>query len=122
MTSRHHLPVELRWRDIGRLEAGQSQTEVDRWLNVNPSVVHRLWKQFQTTDSTSGRFSQGRPTATTSANDRYLMLCAYRNSIFTLTLLRSSLAAATGKLVSMSTVHRRLHEGGLYARRPAICT
>ena len=36
MTSRHHLTEELRWRAIGRLEAGQSQTEVARWLNVTP--------------------------------------------------------------------------------------
>ncbi|GBL75839.1 hypothetical protein AVEN_155113-1 [Araneus ventricosus] len=50
MTSRHHLSEELRWRAIGRLEAGQSRTEVARWLNVSPSVVHRLWQQFLTTD------------------------------------------------------------------------
>ncbi len=42
MTSRHHLTEGLRWRAIGRLEARQSQTEVTRWLNVSPSVVHRL--------------------------------------------------------------------------------
>lgn len=121
MTSRHHLPAELRWRAIGRLEAGQRQTDVARWLNVSPSVVHRLWRQFQTTDSASRRFSQGRPTATTSADDRYLTLCARRNRTATPTQLLSSLAAATGRLVSTSTVRRRLHGGGLYARRPATC-
>ncbi|GBM32925.1 Transposable element Tcb1 transposase [Araneus ventricosus] len=119
--SRHHLPKELRWRDIERLEAGQSQTEVVRWLNVSPSVVRRLWKQFLTADSASRKFSQGRPTATTSDDDRCLSLCARRNRTATPTQLRSSLAAATGRLVSMTTVHRRLHEGGLCARQPAIC-
>ncbi|GBM06604.1 hypothetical protein AVEN_220040-1 [Araneus ventricosus] len=121
MTYRHRLPEELRWRAIGRLEAGQSQIEVDRWLNVSPSVVHRLWQQFLTTDSAFRRFSQGRPTATTSADDRYLSLWARRNRTATPTQLRSSLATATGRLVSTSTVLRRLHEGGLYARQPAIC-
>ncbi|KFM66927.1 Transposable element Tcb2 transposase, partial [Stegodyphus mimosarum] len=43
------------------------------------------------------------------------------NRTSTPTLLRSSLAAPTGRLVSTSTVRIRLHEGGLYARRPAIC-
>ncbi|GBM35824.1 hypothetical protein AVEN_43513-1 [Araneus ventricosus] len=113
MTSRHHLPQELRWRAIGRLEAGQSQAEVARWLNMSPSEVHRLWKQFLTTDSASRRFSQGRPTAATSVNDRYLSLCARRNSTATPSQLRSSLAAATGRLVSTSTVRRRLQEADL---------
>ncbi|KFM74688.1 Transposable element Tcb2 transposase, partial [Stegodyphus mimosarum] len=108
-------------RATGRLEARQSQTEVARWLNMSPSVVHRLWKQFQTTDSESRRFSRGRPTATTNADDRYLTLCARRNPTATQILFRSSLAAATGRLVSTSTVLRRLHEGCVYARRPAIC-
>ncbi|GBN24624.1 Transposable element Tcb1 transposase [Araneus ventricosus] len=51
---------------------------------------------------------------------RYLSLCSLRNRTATPTQLRSSLAAATEKLVSATTVSRRLHEGGLYARRPAI--
>ena len=36
------------------------------------------------------------------------------------TLLTSYLSAATGSLVSVSTVCKRLHEGDLYAERPAI--
>ncbi|KFM64657.1 hypothetical protein X975_15768, partial [Stegodyphus mimosarum] len=88
---------------------------------MSPSVVHRLWRQFQTTDSVSRRFSQGWPTATTSGDDRYFTLCARKNRTATRTLLRSSLVSATGKLVSTSIVRRRLHEGGLYARQPAIC-
>ena len=121
MTSRHHFPAELRWRAIGWLKAGQSQTEVARWLNGSPFVTLRPWKQFQTTNWASRRFGQGQATAKTSADEQYLILCACRNSTATLTLLRSSLTAAIGRLVSMSTERRRLHEGGLHARRPAIC-
>ena len=83
-------------------------------LNVNPSEVHRLERQFQTTDSASRRFSQDRPTATTRADDRYLTLCAPRNRTATPTLLRYCLAAAIGRLESASTVYKVL-------RRPAIC-
>ena len=121
ITSRHHLPVELRWRVIGRLEAGQSQTEVTRWLNVNPFLVHKLLRQFQTTDSAFRRFCQGLPTATKSADDRYLTSYARRNRTATQTLLRSSLSAATGRFMSTSTVRRRLHKDGLHSRQPAIC-
>ncbi|KFM59724.1 hypothetical protein X975_12966, partial [Stegodyphus mimosarum] len=45
-----------------------------------------------------------------SADERYLTLCARRNRTATPALLRSSLAATTRKLVSTSTVRRRLHE------------
>ena len=116
--SKHHLHAELRWRVIGRLDAGQSQTEGARWLNVSPSVIQRLLKQSQTA---SRRFSQGRPSATASAYNRYLTLCARRNRTATRTLLRFSLAAANRRLVSTSSVRRRLHKGGLYVKQPAIC-
>ena len=59
---------------LWRLEEGQSQTKVARWLNVSPSVVQKLWRRFQTTDSASRKFSQGRPTAIASADNRYLTL------------------------------------------------
>ncbi|GFV67557.1 transposable element Tcb1 transposase [Trichonephila clavipes] len=88
MTSRHHLNEELRWRAIGRLETQQSQREVARGHNVSPSVIHRFWQQFLTTDSASKRFSQGRPRAITSADYRYLSLCTQRNDL-NMTLLRS---------------------------------
>ncbi|GFX28272.1 uncharacterized protein TNCV_1125261 [Trichonephila clavipes] len=40
---RYHLTEELQWRVIGRLDAGQSQIEVVRGLNLSPSGIHRLW-------------------------------------------------------------------------------
>ena len=121
MSTRLHLSEELRWRAIGRLKAVKSQSDVARWLNVRPSVIHRLWNAFRGTESASRRYSRGRARATSAADDRYLQLTARRYSTATPTHLRSSLAAATGRLVSGSTVRRRLHEGGLYARRPALC-
>ncbi|GBL94666.1 hypothetical protein AVEN_83981-1 [Araneus ventricosus] len=66
-----------------------------RWLNVSPSVVYRLWQQFLTTDSAFRRFSQGRPTAMTSADDRYLSLNARTNKTATPTQLDLYLGAAT---------------------------
>ena len=99
MTSKHHLPAELQWRAIGRLEVRLSQTEVEKWLSMSPSVVQTLWRQFQTTDSASKRFSQEWPIATVSTNNRYLTLCAFRSRTASQTFLRSSLAVATGRLV-----------------------
>ncbi|GFS72497.1 transposable element Tcb1 transposase [Trichonephila clavipes] len=79
MTSKHHLTEELRWKAIGKLEVGQSQIEVSIWLNASPYGIHRPWQRFLTTDSASRKFSQGRPRATPSVDDRHLSLCARSN-------------------------------------------
>ena len=46
---------------IGRLQAGQSQHEVARTLNVNQSTISRLWNRFQQTGSSNDRPRSGRP-------------------------------------------------------------
>ncbi|KFM63614.1 Transposable element Tcb2 transposase, partial [Stegodyphus mimosarum] len=57
-----------------------------------------------------------------SVDDRYLTLCARKNTTATTTLLRSSLVAATERLVSTSTVRRKLHEGVcMRGDKPFIC-
>ncbi|GFU78896.1 hypothetical protein TNCV_307371 [Trichonephila clavipes] len=44
MTSHNRLDNSLRWRAVGRLEAGQSQAEETRWLQVAPkwSLGYRI--------------------------------------------------------------------------------
>ncbi|GFY15425.1 transposable element Tcb2 transposase [Trichonephila clavipes] len=54
-----------------------SQAEVTRNLNVSRMVVIRQWKQFQTTDAVVRRPKQGRPKATTPAEERYLTTNAH---------------------------------------------
>ncbi|GFS72502.1 transposable element Tcb1 transposase [Trichonephila clavipes] len=105
-TSRYHLTKELRRRSIGRLEAGQSQIKVARWQNVSPSVVHKLWQQFLSTDSAS---IQGRPRSTTSADDRYVALCSRRNRTATSPELRCFLAASSGRRERMQWVRQHMH-------------
>ena len=38
---------------IGRPQAGESQNEVERTLNVNQSTISRLWNRFQQTGLTA---------------------------------------------------------------------
>ncbi|GBO35448.1 hypothetical protein AVEN_160173-1 [Araneus ventricosus] len=88
-------------------------------------IIHQPlpWPKKTLATISNHRFSiqEVQPRTANRYNERrYLPLCARRNRTATPIQLRSSLAAATGKLVSTSTVRRRLHEGGLYARRPAI--
>ncbi|GBN72582.1 hypothetical protein AVEN_36487-1 [Araneus ventricosus] len=66
---------------------------------------------------TCSRSSKG----TTPAEDRYIAVVAKRNRRSTSTRVASMVAAAIGKTISATTVRRRLHMNGLYARVPRVC-
>ncbi|GFV16468.1 uncharacterized protein TNCV_2241491, partial [Trichonephila clavipes] len=51
MTSRKRMEDSERWRAVGRIEAGQLITDVALFFGVHHSVISRLWKQFQTTQT-----------------------------------------------------------------------
>ena len=121
MSAHHRVDEGMRWRIAGRLEAGQSQAQVAKELDVTPSVISNLWKQFKNSGTVARKPGQGRPRAKTANDDRYLVLSAKHQRMSTATQLSRDLAAATGTSVSRKTVARRLHERGLYARKPAIC-
>ncbi|GFV57103.1 uncharacterized protein TNCV_3530521 [Trichonephila clavipes] len=95
MSQQRDLPESMAWRVIGRLESGQTQRSVADAVGVARSVVARLWNRFQETGNVRRRPGAGRPRATTSTDDRT-------------------------KGVQPNSTYR-LHEGGLYARRPKVC-
>ncbi|GFY31135.1 transposable element Tcb2 transposase [Trichonephila clavipes] len=66
-------------------------------------------------------FSSGRPRGTTPAEDRYIVLQARRNRRPTAGEIARRTTQATGRPISRFTVARRLHGGGLFARRPVRC-
>ncbi|GFV71556.1 transposable element Tcb2 transposase [Trichonephila clavipes] len=70
---------------------------------------------------TSGAADSGRPRLTTLANDRYIVLQAIRNRRQTAGETARHTKKATGRPISCFTVARRLHGGGLFARRPVLC-
>ncbi|UYV70922.1 hypothetical protein LAZ67_8001110, partial [Cordylochernes scorpioides] len=112
---------DLKWRAVGRMKAGQSQVEVAKWLNVNKSVVSKIWKQFIETGTIKGKEGSGRKRKTAISEDRYLVVTAKRHREMTAIQLSNELSSATGTRISRQTVYRRLHEGALYARRPRVC-
>ncbi|GFX67190.1 transposable element Tcb2 transposase [Trichonephila clavipes] len=93
---RRHLDAFTRGRIIGKLEEGRSVTSVAAEFGIAHSIVSRLWRQFQTT----GTAIRGRQTAGEIARHT---------------------TQATGRPISLFTVARRLHGGGLFARRPVRC-
>ncbi|GFU60206.1 transposable element Tcb2 transposase [Trichonephila clavipes] len=108
------------WRVVGRLEGGQTQTEVAQAIGVSQSVISRIWNHFLETGSAGRRPGQGRRRATTPNEDLYLVLTARRHRNMNATLLQQHIRSTTGTTVSTQTVRNRLHGVGLYARRPMV--
>ncbi|GFT78407.1 transposable element Tc1 transposase [Trichonephila clavipes] len=92
-------------------------------LNSNPPslIVSRLWRQFQTTGTAIRGFSSGCPRGTTPTVDRYIFLQARRNRRQTAGEISRHTTQAPGRPILRFTVARRLHGGGLFARRPVRC-
>jgi transposase len=84
---------------IGRLQAGESQNEVARTLNVNQSTISRLRNRFQQTGSTNERQRSGRPRITTPGQDRCIRVFHLRNR----TNAASTTAARIPGLLRIST-------------------
>ena len=110
------LSINLRNIAIGRLHAGESQSQVARHLNVHQSTISRLWHRFQATGSVEDRHRSGRPRVTTAAEDRFIRLRHLRDRFTTASSTAQSLPA--GRHVSDQTVRNRLHDAGLRAQRP----
>ncbi|GFX94764.1 transposable element Tc1 transposase [Trichonephila clavipes] len=110
-----------RGRIIGKLEEGRSVTSVAAEFGIAHSIVSRLWRQFQTTGTAIRGFSTGRPRGTTPADGRYIVLQARRNRRQTAGEIARHTTQVTGRPISRFTVARRLHGGGLFARRPVRC-
>ncbi|GBL79763.1 hypothetical protein AVEN_18279-1 [Araneus ventricosus] len=106
---------------VGMLKAGARQSAVARELNVHRSVIYRLWNHYQRDQNASRRRGSGRRRITTRADDLYLLQSARRLSTLTARQLASQLSVATERPISRQTVSRRLHERGLFARRPLFC-
>ncbi|GFX39908.1 transposable element Tc1 transposase [Trichonephila clavipes] len=66
-------------------------------------------------------FSSGRPRVTTPADDRYIVLQARSNRRQTAGEIARHTKQVTGRPIPCFTVARRLHGGGLFARRPVRC-
>ncbi|GFS69544.1 transposable element Tcb2 transposase [Trichonephila clavipes] len=97
----------------------------------NPNYYFQIHRSKQLKDidlepflkirSASRTPGQGRRQATTSNEDRYLVLTAWRHRNMNATLLQQHLRLATGITVSTQTVRNRFHGVGLYARGSMVC-
>ena len=121
MARRNHLDDFTRGRMVGKLEEGRSVTSVAEEFGINKSDVSHAWKAFQTTGTAVRKVGGGRPRKTTAVDDRYIVLQAKRARNQSASAIAQQRCTATGRQVSRFTVSRRLHKGGLFARRPERC-
>ncbi|GFX67437.1 transposable element Tcb2 transposase [Trichonephila clavipes] len=97
--SAYHQSFTPQKRLVGMLEGGQTQAEVAQAIGVSQSVISRIWNRFLETGSAGRRPEQGRRRATTTNEDRYLVLTARRHRNMNATLLQQHLRSATGTMV-----------------------
>lgn len=116
--ARNTLTMADRIKIITLMQQNMSQLEVANILHVNQSIVSRLWRKFQETQSVADRPREGRPRKTTPGQDRYVRLSARRIPTTSATTLRHELREAIRLVVSSQTVRNTLHDIGLYARKP----
>ncbi|GFW94258.1 transposable element Tcb2 transposase [Trichonephila clavipes] len=121
MAQRRQLDMFTKGRIVRMLKSSRSQTEVSRILNVDQSVISRLWQRFQRTRDVTRQPISGRPRVITLRQDRCLVISARRQRGSTDRELRSTLTVATGMRISRQTVYMRLNHAGMYTKRPAIC-
>ncbi|KAJ4427949.1 hypothetical protein ANN_23961, partial [Periplaneta americana] len=88
--ARNTLTMADRIKIITLMEQNMRQVDVANILHVNQSIVSRLWRKFQETQSIADRPREGRPRKTTPGQDRYVRLSARRNPIASATTLREA--------------------------------
>ncbi|GFV09481.1 transposable element Tcb2 transposase [Trichonephila clavipes] len=119
---RRHLDAFTRGRIIGKLEEGRSVTSVAAEFGIAHSIVSRLWRQFQTTEQQLSGGSvvvvheEPHPQMTGTLSYRPEETGGRQWGE-----IARHTTQATGRPISRFTVARRLHGGGLFARRPVRC-
>jgi transposase len=59
------IPIEIRWRIVGYIEAGKSLHEAASYFNHSYSSIQNIWKKFQELGAVSSKRRPGRPTEIT---------------------------------------------------------
>ena len=108
---------------VGQLNAGRSFNDVAQTFGVSSLTIRRLLSRFNQTNDVKDRPQSGPPRATSRREDNFICTSALRSRFKTATEINSALqhAAQPGQQrVSNQTVRQRLHEHGIWSRRPVV--
>lgn len=106
----------LRGKIVGLREAGLSTREISTQLGISRSTVQRWIHRWEESGNLLDRERGKPPRKTTREQDERILQAAEDNPITNAVKIREELHID----VSNHTVRRRLHEGGLHHRTPAV--
>ena len=109
-----------RERAVGMVQAGMTHQAVADHFNVSRITISRLTIRLRQTDRTNDRPRNGRSRVTSQRQDRHLRLIYLRNRTITAEDTARRAPGLANVRISDQTVHRRLRESGLRARRPVV--
>lgn len=95
---------------------GKSERAIASQLKVSKTCVHHTIVRYKETGSHQGRPRSGRPRATTSSEDNFIVVTSKRNRRLTAPEIRAEVNKTRSDPVSLTTVKRRLRDAKLFGR------
>nr|CAH7750717.1 unnamed protein product [Callosobruchus chinensis] len=115
---RNELSAFDRTRIIALWQEGLSRHQIANRLNVVRSTVSRTIRRYEETGEVNGRPRTGRPTVSTTREDRYIAQLARRERSVTVPVLRSQFQRTFNRVILTATIRRRVLASELRCRRP----
>ncbi len=105
-------------RALGMLDADMNVSQVSRFFGCPRITIRNLVERYNQTGAVDDRPRAGRGRVTTPRQDRHIRLLHLRNRFRSASQTAQETPGIHNPRISSSTVHRRLHEHQLRARRP----
>jgi len=104
---------------IGMYITGTSRNQIAKHLGRHKKSVSRWINRWNEDGNTDRKEGSGRPRCTLAVDDRFIKITSLKDRWLTAKDIAKIMnSIADGQKVTAKTVSRRLHEFGLYARRP----
>lgn len=116
MPPRRELSAEIRALIIAYHKSGTSNRQIAKKMKIPHATVDYNIKKYRESGSFLNKRRSGRPRATTSADDRRIVVTSKLNRRKTAPEITAELNVGRPKPVSVSTVKRRLQKAGLHGR------
>jgi transposase len=95
---------------------GKSEREIASKLKLSKTCVHNAITRYKETGTNQDRPRSGRPRATTSSEDNFIVVTSKRNRRLTAPEICAEVNKTRSEPVSVTTVKRRLRDAKLFGR------
>lgn len=110
------ISTEMRSAIVVLHNEGKSERAIACQLKLSKTCVHQTIHRYRETGSHQDRPRSGRPRATTSSEDTFIVVTSKRNRRFTAPEIRAAVNQSRSEPVSLNTVKRRLRDANLFGR------